>query len=301
MRDREPASNEGTSLEERRRDPFTRTLVLCETDNECPNKFYCHGGEGHKSCLQCRKSHRRCHRDQMCCRGNTCEDGRCIPHQFRFDEEYNRAVQNFESVDEEEESISQNTKDNFRKRHRGESCGSSEECDTGLCCAQHLWSRICKPMLEEGDVCTKKRDRLTDMFQRCECQDGLSCKRSPSTERRLHVCQAVKKRKGATSKEVADVEDVTDARVVDGSGPRERILIVNAEKTRPIPSKNGDFLEYLSAESGEKIHELVIRGDRWQGPLGRPSTKLKGTAYRDTTEISRTQQADFYASQLTVL
>ncbi|XP_041485957.1 dickkopf-related protein 2-like [Lytechinus variegatus] len=273
--------------------------VLCETDRECPYKYYCHSGEGHKSCLKCRKSHRRCHSNKMCCQGNTCVEGRCIPHQFRFDEAYNTAVQNFESEVEEEESFIQDTKYKLRKAREGEQCSSSLQCEDGLCCAQHLWSKICKPMLEEGDICTKKRDRLTDVFQRCECSEGLSCKRDSVAQRRLHVCQAVKHRSSGTSTERDGAEGALRE---ETSAQRERLISLPVEKIRPLPSKNdGDLLGYLSAESGEKLFDLASRGERWIMPLGRPPAKLKGTAYRDTTEITRTEQTDIEASQLTVL
>ncbi|XP_054774050.2 dickkopf-related protein 1-like [Lytechinus pictus] len=235
----------------------------------------------------------------MCCQGNTCVEGRCIPHQFRFDEAYNTAVQNFESEVEEEESFIQDTKYKLRKAREGEQCSSSVQCEDGLCCAQHLWSKICKPMLEEGDICTKKRDRLTDVFQRCECSEGLSCKRDSVAQRRLHVCQAVKHRSSGTSTERDGAEGALRD---ETSAQRERLLSLPVEKIRPLPSKNdGDLLGYLSAESGEKLFDLASRGERWIMPLGRPPAKLKGTAYRDTTEITRTEQTDIEASQLTVL
>ena len=34
----------------------------------------------------------------------------------------------------------------------GERCLRSSDCSGGLCCARHFWSKICKPVLREGQV-----------------------------------------------------------------------------------------------------------------------------------------------------
>ncbi|XP_038062107.1 uncharacterized protein LOC119732602 [Patiria miniata] len=186
--DQNSAESEITSP---KRKPFQRTLVLCNRDDECEDKSFCHGGEGHKSCLPCRRSRRRCQRNGMCCYGNVCRQGRCVPKEMRYDSSYAKAIPS----ESEEESISQHTRDNMRKLREDEVCEATEQCAQGLCCAQHFWTRICKPILVEGDVCTKKRDRLTAVFQRCQCGESLSCKRHPSKEIRYHTCQLIKTRK----------------------------------------------------------------------------------------------------------
>ncbi|XP_033644168.1 uncharacterized protein LOC117303875 [Asterias rubens] len=171
-----------------RREPFRRILVLCNYDNECDRKSFCHGGEGHKSCLPCRRSRRRCQRNGMCCHGYVCQQGRCVPKERRYDTSFAKASQSYD----DEGSISQHTKDNMRKRREDEVCDSADQCGDGLCCAQHFWTRICKPILVEGDVCTKRRDRYSDVFQRCHCGGSLSCKRHPVPDERYHTCQNVK-------------------------------------------------------------------------------------------------------------
>lgn len=78
----------------------------------------------------------------------------------------------------------------------GESCLRSSDCVEGLCCARHFWSKICKPVLKEGQVCTKHKRKGThalEIFQRCDCGDGLSCRMQKGdhskASRSLHTCQ----------------------------------------------------------------------------------------------------------------
>lgn len=62
----------------------------------------------------------------------------------------------------------------------GDPCLRSYDCSDGLCCARHFWTRICKPVLREGQVCTRHRRRRNhglELFQRCPCDDGLSCQK----------------------------------------------------------------------------------------------------------------------------
>lgn len=61
----------------------------------------------------------------------------------------------------------------------GDPCLRSSDCSEGLCCARHFWTRICKPVLREGQVCTQHRRKGNhglELFQRCPCDDGLSCR-----------------------------------------------------------------------------------------------------------------------------
>lgn len=83
----------------------------------------------------------------------------------------------------------------------GDNCLRSSDCSEGLCCARHFWSRICKPVLTEGQVCTRHRRKGThglELFQRCDCGDGLACRPekgerdhsvSRTVARNLHTCQ----------------------------------------------------------------------------------------------------------------
>lgn len=69
----------------------------------------------------------------------------------------------------------------------GNPCLRSSDCLDGLCCARHFWTRICKPVLREGQVCTRHRRKGNhglELFQRCPCGDGLICRtlREPGTQ-----------------------------------------------------------------------------------------------------------------------
>lgn len=62
----------------------------------------------------------------------------------------------------------------------GDPCLRSLDCSEGLCCARHFWTHICKPVLREGQVCTRHRRKGNhglELFQRCPCDDGLSCQK----------------------------------------------------------------------------------------------------------------------------
>ncbi|KAH0623570.1 hypothetical protein JD844_006470 [Phrynosoma platyrhinos] len=82
------------------------------------------------------------------------------------------------------------------KGQEGAVCLRSSDCAEGLCCARHFWSKICKPVLKEGQVCTKHRKKGAhglEIFQRCHCGDGLTCRlqkdHTISNSSRLHTCQ----------------------------------------------------------------------------------------------------------------
>ncbi|KAG8000164.1 Dickkopf-related protein 1 [Nibea albiflora] len=87
------------------------------------------------------------------------------------------------------------------KGQEGDTCLRSADCSEGLCCARHFWSRICKPVLTEGQVCTRHRRKGThglELFQRCDCGDGMTCRPekgeqdhsvSRTAARNLHTCQ----------------------------------------------------------------------------------------------------------------
>lgn len=82
--------------------------------------------------------------------------------------------------------------------HEGDPCLRSSDCIEGHCCARHFWTKICKPVLHQGEVCTKQRKKGShglEIFQRCDCAKGLSCKvwkdATSSSKSRLHVCQKI--------------------------------------------------------------------------------------------------------------
>ena len=91
-----------------------------------------------------------------------------------------------------------NTCVNFVTGQEGESCLRTFDCRPGLCCARHFWTKICKPVLLEGQVCSR-RDRkdpaqAPEIFQRCDCGPGLTCRSQGARNRqhaRLRLCQKV--------------------------------------------------------------------------------------------------------------
>lgn len=80
----------------------------------------------------------------------------------------------------------------------GESCLRTFDCGPGLCCARHFWTKICKPVLLEGQVCSRRGHKDTaqapEIFQRCDCGPGLVCRSQVTGNRqhaRLRVCQKI--------------------------------------------------------------------------------------------------------------
>ncbi|KAF0027570.1 hypothetical protein F2P81_020311 [Scophthalmus maximus] len=154
---------------------------VCTDDEDCGGEEFCNDARG--ACLPCRKSRKRCARDSMCCAGNRCSNGVCQAN----------------DIDGTDASIitdsnkPNNTLEHQAKRtpaahghqpltvkgQEGDTCLRSADCSEGLCCARHFWSRICKPVLTEGQVCTRHRRKGThglELFQRCDCGDGLVCR-----------------------------------------------------------------------------------------------------------------------------
>ncbi|EPY81184.1 hypothetical protein CB1_000750012 [Camelus ferus] len=133
-------------------------LLIQFSDKECEVGRYCHSPhQGSSACMVCRRKKKRCHRDGMCCPGTRCNNG-----------------------------------------HEGDPCLRSSDCIEGFCCARHFWTKICKPVLHQGEVCTKQRKKGShglEIFQRCDCAKGLSCKvwkdATYSSKARLHVCQKI--------------------------------------------------------------------------------------------------------------
>ncbi|XP_034532625.1 dickkopf-related protein 2-like isoform X2 [Notolabrus celidotus] len=159
-------------------------LYQCMSDLECREGSYCHAptkGPAHSRCQNCRRRKRRCHRDGMCCPGNHCSNNICVPDVDSF------ASQRI--PDSDGGMIPLSKKKGWRKRERmdvkgasgqvGDPCLRSSDCSDALCCARHFWTRICKPVLREGQVCTRQRRKGNhglELFQRCSCGDGLSCR-----------------------------------------------------------------------------------------------------------------------------
>nr|XP_004653243.1 dickkopf-related protein 1 [Jaculus jaculus] len=181
----------------------------CAEDEECGSDEYCAspgrgGGATLQICLACRKRRKRCMRHAMCCPGNYCKNGICMPsdqshlHRGEIEESIIENLGNDHSVlDGYPRRTTLASKIYHTKGQEGSVCLRSSDCATGLCCARHFWSKICKPVLKEGQVCTKHRRKGShglEIFQRCYCGEGLSCRiqkdqHQASNSSRLHTCQ----------------------------------------------------------------------------------------------------------------
>ncbi|XP_052007594.1 dickkopf WNT signaling pathway inhibitor 1a [Xyrauchen texanus] len=179
----------------------------CAVDAECKFGEFCNGSRG--VCLTCRRRRKRCVRDGMCCAGNQCINGVCQPaddvgrvnatQQVGKTDAPTLAVtreKNFTAVQHPKRNTILTNPQHPVKGGEGETCLRSSDCLDGLCCARHFWSRICKPVLTEGQMCTRHRRKGThglEIFQRCDCRAGLTCRgqgeRAGTESRNLHTCQ----------------------------------------------------------------------------------------------------------------
>ncbi|XP_061535958.1 dickkopf-related protein 2 isoform X2 [Phycodurus eques] len=175
----------------------------CSNDKECSVGSYCHSPQqAPLRCLACRRRKKRCHRDAMCCPGNRCHNYICMaisdsvisPHISTLDE-HNK----FSAKDPNwRKSTGKTHTKHSLKGHEGDPCLRTSDCSEGYCCARHFWTKICKPVLRLGEVCTKQRKKGShslEIFQRCDCAKGLSCKvwkdSTSSSKSRLHMCQKI--------------------------------------------------------------------------------------------------------------
>ncbi|XP_013863204.1 dickkopf-related protein 2 isoform X3 [Austrofundulus limnaeus] len=158
----------------------------CSNDKECSVGSYCHSPQQASSrCLACRRRKKRCQRDAMCCPGNRCSN----------------SLDDHSTTSTKDQSWRRKGKAQAKhtpKGHEGDPCLRSSDCSDGYCCARHFWTKICKPVLRLGEVCTKQRKKGShglEIFQRCDCAKGLSCKvwkdATSSSKSRLHMCQKI--------------------------------------------------------------------------------------------------------------
>ncbi|MBN3274911.1 DKK1 protein, partial [Polyodon spathula] len=175
----------------------------CVEDQNCADGEFCYGSRG--VCLSCRKRRKRCLRDAMCCAGNHCSNGLCLPKEGEAGHHAEIEDTIIESFAHEDHHFTMEShprrttmpaKHHSEKGQEGDVCLRSSDCSEGLCCARHFWSKICKPVLKEGQVCTKHKRKGThglEIFQRCDCGDGLACRTQKgehlSKSSRLHTCQ----------------------------------------------------------------------------------------------------------------
>ncbi|CAB1338092.1 unnamed protein product [Coregonus sp. 'balchen'] len=176
--------------------------LSCSMDEECGDHGFCFASRG--ACLPCKRRRKRCIRDTMCCRGNQCSNGVCLPSDPDMVQHIGMEdTVPLSNTHEENSTVELNSKvptqdlSQTLKGLEGENCLRSSDCTEGLCCARHFWSKICKPVLKDGQVCTKhkrKGPHGLEIFQRCDCGDGLSCRtqrgeHNSKASRSLHTCQ----------------------------------------------------------------------------------------------------------------
>lgn len=184
-------------------------LYSCNEDEDCALDEFCHGRSSNSLvCLTCRRRRKRCLRDAMCCMGNYCKNGICVPEDqenYRFAQLGYQETTITQPSQSEQATMDTSTKFTTSaagvqpfKGGDGAVCLRSTDCGPGLCCARHFWEKICKPVLAEGQVCTKQRRKGVhglEIFQRCPCGAGLSCKLQKGEfttvpkSQRLHTCQ----------------------------------------------------------------------------------------------------------------
>ncbi|XP_044880110.1 dickkopf-related protein 1 [Mauremys mutica] len=180
----------------------------CSEDEDCAPDEFCSSaprgaGPAVPLCLACRKRRKRCLRHAMCCPGNYCNNGICVPSEqghFLPGEMEETIIESFSPdhgiPDLHPKRTTSPSQLHHLKGQESTTCLRSSDCAAGLCCARHFWSKICKPVLKEGQVCTKHRRKGShglEIFQRCYCGEGLSCRLqrdyATTNTSRLHTCQ----------------------------------------------------------------------------------------------------------------
>uniref|UniRef100_A0A8D0GJ00 Dickkopf WNT signaling pathway inhibitor 4 n=1 Tax=Sphenodon punctatus TaxID=8508 RepID=A0A8D0GJ00_SPHPU len=143
----------------------------------------------------CHGLQRRCQRNAMFCPGTICINDVCsqIEEMTPREEKRTNEQDGSDSKDTTQYQVQENILEkeaNLKfQRNRGqerESCLRTSECASGFCCARHFWTKICKSVLREGEVCSKRGQKDVaqgpEIFQRCNCGPGLSC-RMPVAEK----------------------------------------------------------------------------------------------------------------------
>ncbi|CAK6958547.1 dickkopf-related protein 2 isoform X1 [Scomber scombrus] len=181
---------------------LAQQMYPCSNDKECSVGSYCHSPQQAPSrCLTCRRRKKRCHRDAMCCPGNRCSNYICVPISESVLSPHISALDEHNKLSNKDHNWRKGGKAHAKhslKGHEGDPCLRSSDCSEGYCCARHFWTKICKPVLRQGEVCTKQRKKGShglEIFQRCDCAKGLSCKvwkdATSSSKSRLHMCQKI--------------------------------------------------------------------------------------------------------------
>nr|XP_015800394.2 dickkopf-related protein 1 [Nothobranchius furzeri] len=175
---------------------------VCTDSEDCGGDEFCNEARG--VCLPCRKNRKRCLRDSVCCAGSRCSNGVCQTSDMHDSDASIPALHKHNTTMEhlgKRPPAAHGFQPSAVKGQEGDTCLRSTDCSEGLCCARHFWSRICKPVLTEGQVCTRHRRKGNhglELFQRCDCGEALVCRpekgeRDPSVSRtagrNLHTCQ----------------------------------------------------------------------------------------------------------------
>ncbi|XP_033621464.1 dickkopf-related protein 4 [Fukomys damarensis] len=180
----------------------------CASDQDCSTRRFCLAPrEEQPFCAVCRGLRRRCQRSAMCCPGTLCMNDICTTMEDAIPVLESRTddPDGLDATGATEQPVENKAKGkpNIKKSQgskgqEGESCLRTSDCGSGLCCARHFWTKICKPVLVEGQVCSRRGHKDTaqapEIFQRCDCGPGLSCQSQGSQQHaRLRVCQKVEK------------------------------------------------------------------------------------------------------------
>ncbi|XP_006916329.1 dickkopf-related protein 4 [Pteropus alecto] len=181
----------------------------CLSDNDCNTRKFCLKPQDEKPfCATCRGVRRRCQRNAMCCPGTRCMNDVCttmedatpiLERQIDVHDDIDIKGTTKPPIQENKPKRKPNIKKSQgSKGQEGESCLRTFDCGPGLCCARHFWTKICKPVLLEGQVCSRRGHKETaqapEIFQRCDCGPGLLCRSQVTGNRqhaRLRVCQKI--------------------------------------------------------------------------------------------------------------
>ncbi|XP_053434289.1 dickkopf-related protein 4 isoform X2 [Nycticebus coucang] len=181
----------------------------CLSDKDCsPGKFCLKPQEEKPLCAACRGLRRRCQRDAMCCPGALCVNHVCTKMEGAgpgleretedHDDTHTQGTTDLPIQENKPRRKPNIKKSQGSKGEEGESCLRTFDCGPGLCCARHFWTKICKPVLLEGQVCSRRGQKDTaqapEIFQRCDCGPGLLCRSQVPGNRqhaRLRVCQKI--------------------------------------------------------------------------------------------------------------
>ncbi|KAJ6653261.1 hypothetical protein lerEdw1_009425 [Lerista edwardsae] len=184
----------------------SKKSAQCLTDKDCPAARFCHKPQKELPfCATCHGLRRRCQRDAMCCPGMLCVNDVCSPGERTMQvgggKRDGRTGPGSKDTAQHTVQAGYGRKKGQRdmpsdRAQEGESCLRTSDCAPGFCCARHFWAKICKPVLAEGQVCSRRGPKDgtpgPEIFQRCDCGPGLACQTPLSGaphRSRLRVCR----------------------------------------------------------------------------------------------------------------